>query len=132
MLSALIAGFIMLKFFTLFTKQTFNTMIFCMRRFILYLTAYNIIFTLSRLVFAVVDPGNSFLRALQFHDNTIYVLIPVFIFWSLLYFTIPAAIYVTVGSATKRINRFNLSTLTINSAACLTMVMLCFMFGFNY
>jgi hypothetical protein len=103
-----------------------------MKRFIVYLTVYNLIFTLSRLSLAIIDPAHYFIRSMQFHDYAIYVLIPVFIFWSLLYLTIPAALYCTVDNVIKRVNSFNVSALTVNSITGLTFILIVFMFGINY
>ncbi|MEW5821559.1 MAG: hypothetical protein AB1782_15310 [Cyanobacteriota bacterium] len=103
-----------------------------MDRLILFLTAYNIVFTLSRLIFVIADPTNSMLKSLQFYDFAVYVLFPVFILWTLLYLTIPAAIYCGVNGVIKKLNRFHISALTVNSITCITFILLLLSTGTSY
>lgn len=102
-----------------------------MRKFIIFLTGYNIIFTLLRLLFLVLDPGNTLLTTLQFYDLAIITLFPVIILWSMLYLTIPTAIYYGVNGIINQVNRFNISALSINSLICLTYVIIIFNTGYN-
>lgn len=113
-----------LYFFTFFTYLAFISIIATMKRFILFLTLYNIIFAFSRLLLAVYDPDNMFLKSLQFNDFTFYILFPLFVIWGSLYLTIPVAIYYTVGNIISRFNGFYISTLTINSIACIAFALL--------
>lgn len=103
-----------------------------MQKFVLYLTVYNITILLTRLGFLVLDPTGAFLKWMQFYDIAVLVLFPLFILWSLLYLTIPTALYCAVNNAASQFNGYNFSTLTVNSLACLALIVFMFSFGFTY
>ena len=103
-----------------------------MERIVLFLTLYNIVFTLLRLIFVAFDPDNVLLKSLQFYDIAVYMLFPVFLLWTLLYLTIPVSIYYGVNGVIRRFNRFNLSVLAVNSLIFIAFIVLIITFGTCY